>query len=108
MGVAKKVGGAGKIKLIITAGEFIQEEDSRVDILIVGDGLRDSRLKAVIRDLEAHMGKELRYAAFSTGDFTYRLGIYDRLIRDVLDYPHQIIVDRLATGWQDVHMRKTN
>jgi len=108
VGVAKKVGGVGKIKLIITAGEFIQEEDSRVDILIVGDTLRDARLKAVIRDIEAHMGKELRYAAFSTDDFMYRLSIYDRLIRDVLDYPHQIIVDRLAVGWQDVHMRKNN
>jgi hypothetical protein len=68
--------------------------------------MKESRLKSAIRDLEAHIGHELRYAAFSTADFTYRLGVYDRLIRDILDYPHQIIVDKLNPNWQDVHMRK--
>lgn len=105
-GIAKKVGAAGKIKLIVVSGEFLREPDSRLDILIVGDALHDARLKSVIRDLEAHMGQELRFAAFSTDDFIYRLSIYDRLIRDVLDYPHQIVIDRLADGWKDVHMRK--
>jgi len=86
---------------------FIQDPDGRVDILVVGDSMKDSRLKAAIRDLESHMGHELRYAAFSTDDFTYRLGAYDRLIRDVLDYPHQIVVDKLNPNWKDVHMRKS-
>lgn len=107
-GVLKKVSGAGKIKLVITSGVFIREPNSRLDILVVGDTMKDSRLKSAIRDLEAHMGHELRYAAFSTDDFTYRLGVYDRLVRDVLDYPHQIIVDRLGPNWKDVHMRKTH
>ena len=106
-GILKKVSGVGKIKLVIVSGEFLRESDSRVDILVVGDSVKDSKLKAAIRDLEAHMGRELRYAAFSTDDFMYRLGVYDRLIRDVLDYPHQIIVDRLGPAWKDVHMRKT-
>jgi len=105
-GIMKKVGGAGKIKLVVIAGEFLQEPDSRLDILVVGDAVKDVRLKAAVRDLEAQMGKELRYAAFSTQDFTYRLGVYDRLVRDVLDYPHQIIVDKLGPTWKDVHMRK--
>ena len=68
--------------------------------------MKESKLKAVIRDLEAMMGIELRYAAFSTNDFMYRMSIYDRLLRDVLDYPHQIIVDKLAVGWQDINMRR--
>lgn len=106
-GIAKKVNTAGKVKLLAISGVFIQDPDSRIDILVVGDSMKDSRLKSAIRDLEAHMGHELRYAAFSTDDFTYRLGVYDRLIRDVLDYPHQIIVDKLNPNWKDVHMRKT-
>lgn len=105
-GILKKVVGVGKIKLVIIAGEFLQEADSRIDILVVGDAVKETRLKSAIRELEAQMGRELRYAAFSTQDFTYRLGIYDRLIRDVLDYPHQIIVDKLDPTWKDVHMRK--
>ena len=105
-GVAKKVSGAGRVKLLLTSGVFIQDADSRVDILVVADSMNDSRLRSAIRDLEAHMGRELRYAAFSTDDFTYRLGAYDRLIRDVLDYPHQIIIDKLPPHWRDITMRK--
>jgi len=106
-GILKKVSVVGKIKLVIVAGEFTRDPDSRIDILVVGDALKEPKLKSVIRDLEANMGRELRYAAFSTKDFNYRLGVYDRLVRDVLDYPHQIIVDRLGPNWKDVHMRKT-
>ena len=105
-GIAKRVSVAGKVKLLVVSGVFIHHPDSRIDILIVGDAMKESRLKSAIRDLEAQMGHELRYAAFSTDDFTYRLGVYDRLIRDVLDYPHHIIVDRLNPTWKDVHMRK--
>lgn len=105
-GIEKRIATAGRIKLVLISGVFIQDADSRIDILVVGDAMKDARLKAAIRDLEAHMGRELRYAAFSTQDFHYRLGVYDRLIRDVLDYPHQVIVDRLGSGWKEVSMRK--
>lgn len=104
--IIKKVGATGKIKLVIISGEFIREPDSRLDILVVGDAVKEVRLKSAVRDLEAQMGRELRYAAFSTQDFNYRLGVYDRLIRDVLDYPHHIIVDKLGPTWKDIHMRK--
>lgn len=107
-GILKKVSGSGKIKLVITAGVFIHEPSSRVDILIVGDALQEARLRSAIRDLEAHMGQELRYAAFSTADFTYRLSVYDRLVRDVLDYPHQVLVDALPPTWKDVGMQKAH
>ena len=106
-GIQKKLSSVGKMKLIVISGVFIQEPDSRIDILVVGDAMKDSRLKAAMRDLESHVGRELRFAAFSTDDFTYRLGVYDRLVRDVLDYPHQIIVDKLNPHWKEVHMRKT-
>lgn len=105
--IIKKVSPVGKVKLIIIAGEFIRDTNSRVDIMVVGDAMKPALLKAAIAELEAHMGKELRYSAFTTADFTYRLGVYDRLIRDVLDYPHQILVDKLDPNWKEVNMRKT-
>ncbi len=105
--ISKRVGKTGRIKLILVAGEFIRDPNSRVDILVVGDAIKEARLKAAISELEAKMGKELSYTSFTTTDFNYRLGVYDRLIRDVLDYPHQIIVDKLGPNWKDIHMRKT-
>ncbi len=104
--IVKKLGTAGKLKLVLVSGVFIQDADSRVDLLIVGDAIKDAQLKESIRDLEAQIGRELRFASFSTRDFTYRLGVYDRLIRDILDYPHQVLVDKLASDWRGVNMQK--
>ncbi len=92
----RKLSRTGRLKLVIIAGIFIQNSDSRVDILIVGDHLRRGAVEHAIRAIEAEMGKELRYAAFETSEFNYRLGMYDKLIRDILDYPHTIVFDRLG------------
>ena len=92
----RRLNRTGRIKLVITAGVFIQNPDSRVDVLVVGDHLRRGAVEHAIRAIEAEMGKELRYGAFETSEFNYRLGMYDKLIRDILDYPHTVVLDRLG------------
>jgi len=94
--ILRKLQSCGKIKLVILAGVFIHEPDSRVDILIVGDNLKRGRIVDVIRSIEITIGKELKYASFETADFNYRNSMYDKLIRDILDYRHEIIVDKLG------------
>jgi len=94
--IIKRLKRAGNIKLVITAGVFVGDLDSRLDILVVGDNLRRPQLITTIKDIEAELGRELRYAVFSTPDFKYRLGIYDKLVRDVLDYRHEKVIDRLG------------
>lgn len=86
----------GKLKLIIGAGVFIQDTDSRVDLLIVGDEIKENTLKNTIAVLESEIGKQLRYTVLTVQDFKYRLGVYDKLVRDILDYPHQIFLDRIG------------
>ena len=93
--ILRKLRSAGKLKVVIVAGVFIQDWDSRVDLLVVGDNLKKSKLEGVIKDIEAEMGMELRYAVFSTKDFKYRLGMRDRLMRDILDYPHHKLLNHL-------------
>jgi hypothetical protein len=34
-------------------------------------------------------------ALFDTEEFMYRLKMYDKLLRDVLDYPHEKIVNKI-------------
>lgn len=87
---------SGRLKLIVLAGLFVGEWESRLDLLIVGDKIKMRRLDRILRSIEAELGRELRYVVFSTADFTYRRGINDRLIRDVFDYPHRIIFDRIG------------
>ncbi|MEK7641909.1 MAG: hypothetical protein AAB365_02860 [Patescibacteria group bacterium] len=94
--LAKRFTNAGRIKLFIASGIFIQDWDSRVDLLIVGEELNLAKIESVIQSIESEIGKEIAYSAFETADFEYRLGIHDRLVRDILDYPHITLLDRLA------------
>lgn len=94
--IVKRLNRAGKVKLIVVSGLFLKEEDSRIDLLVVGDDMKDRAVKTVIGKMESEIGKELTYSVFSTSDFKYRYGICDRLVRDIFDYPHRIVVDRIG------------
>lgn len=94
--IVKKISKTGNIKLVLIAGIFIHNPDSRVDILIVGDHIKHGKLLSIISSIEAEIGKELRYAVFETSDFQYRMGIYDKLIRDILDSEHEKILNKLG------------
>ena len=94
--IVKKISSAGNMKLVLIAGIFLHNPDSRVDILIVGDHIKTGKLVSVISSIEAELGKELRYAVFETSDFQYRMGIYDKLIRDILDSQHEKILNKLG------------
>lgn len=94
--IIRRFSRAGKIKLLVIAGVFIQEPESRVDLLVVGDNLRKGTIENAVKDIEAELGKELAYSVFETKDFNYRLGMYDKLLRDVLDYSHKKLVNKLG------------
>ena len=94
--IIDKLKNVGNLKLLIVAGVFIQDMNSRADLLIVGDNLNESALERAVRVLESEMGRELRYVVFETPDFKYRLGIYDKLLRDILDYSHKKLVNKIG------------
>ena len=94
--IIRKVSKVGNIKLIIIAGVFLQEPESRADLVIVGDAVKKSNLENLMKTLEAEIGKELRYAYFTTEDFKYRISMFDKLVRDILDYPHKKILNKIG------------
>lgn len=94
--IIKRISRAGSIKLLIISGVFIQDWESRADILIVGDRLNKASLGKTMKTMESEIGKELRYAAFETKDFNYRLNMCDKLIRDILDFPHKKLINKLS------------
>ncbi len=83
----------GKIKLMVVSGIFIKNKDTRVDLLIVGDKMSRSKIDEGIRKLEAEIGTELVYALFDTKEFNYRLNMYDKLVRDIIDFPHEVVLE---------------
>lgn len=93
--IVDRISKAGKIQLLIISGIFIKDPDSRVDLFIVGDNLRQGQLDNIIKTIESEIGKEIRYAVFETQEFNYRYTMFDKLIRDILDYPHEKIINKL-------------
>ncbi len=94
--LVKKISKAGRIKTLILTGLFTEITEAQVDMLIVADGVKTNALDSAVKAIEAEVGREIRYCALDSIDFKYRLGIGDRLIRDVLDYPHEVVLDRIG------------
>jgi len=87
---------AGVLQLVALSGFFTGVLESQIDLLVVGDHLEEKILASAVHSLEAELGREIRYASFATADFRYRNGVYDRLLRDVFDYPHRLLIDKIG------------
>lgn len=94
--MVKRFNQIGRVKLVVTSGIFLENPDSRLDLLVVGDRLDKSALDRAVRSFEMSLGRELRYTSLDTSEFNYRVSILDRLVRDVFDYPHQKIVNKIG------------
>ena len=84
----------GRLAAVILSGHFLGDPSRPADLIVAADAFNERRLDQAVRHLEPMFGREIRYAAFSTPEFRYRLTIQDRLIRDTLDYPHLVLLDK--------------
>lgn len=87
---------AGTLDFVVIAGVFVREYEQRLDVLLAMKTLSQSKVENAIRSLEAEIGIEIRFAAMSSEDLLYRVGMYDKLTRDIFDYPHQILIDKIG------------
>lgn len=92
----KRLNRVGKIQGVVISGIFLQESESVVDLLIIGDEVKKISFNNFIKTLESEIGTTLRYTLLSTKDFKYRISMYDRLVRDILDYEHIVIHDKIG------------
>lgn len=93
--ILKRIKGLGRIKLAVLSGVFLNLDNSRADILVVGDNINRKKLSVFFKDLEAEAGKEIDYVVMSTEDFRYRYDMFDRFIRDILERPHEKLINKL-------------
>jgi len=89
---------SGKLDVVVATGVFMREFDSRLDVLIAMKKPVETKVEAAVRSLEAELGMEIRFTVMDTEDLMYRLGMYDKLTRDVFDYPHEILLDKAGVA----------
>lgn len=85
----------GTMKLVTLSGVFLNNDRARTDLLIVGDGIKKGRLEKFLAEVESELGRSLRYTVMDTSEFKYRLDMYDRFLRDILEYPHEKLINRV-------------
>lgn len=86
----------GRIKKFIVAGLFIGDEKSRVDILIVGEAINKTKAEKVFDLLSSETGRDLVFSVMDVEEFDYRYKMYDKFIRDILEMPNEIVIDKLT------------
>ena len=91
-----KIKRLGDVKLALVSGVFTDTNAARADLVLVGDKLKKERVSKFFRVLQSEVGKELNYAVMTTEEFNYRFNLQDRFIRDVLDYPHEKLINKLG------------
>lgn len=85
----------GRIKLAIISGVFLNCDNSRVDLFLVTNKLNESKLKSFLKEIEAEVGREIEYAFMNVEEFNYRSGMFDRFLIDVLERPHEKLINKL-------------
>ena len=68
---------------------------AKTDLLIVGDNISKAKMKHLLEDLEAEMGREVNYSLMDSNEFKYRANMFDKFIMELLDSPHEIVVNKM-------------
>ncbi|HVU06408.1 MAG TPA: hypothetical protein VHE10_01300 [Candidatus Paceibacterota bacterium] len=94
--VIKRLEKAGRIKAVVVSGIFTGNTDSRLDLFVVGDNVKNSSMDRIVKGIESDMGKDIRYTVLSGPDYAYRVSMNDKLVRDVIDFPHMVLLDKIG------------
>lgn len=88
---------AGRIKLFVVSGVFLGLENSRVDVLFVGEAIKRPKAEKVFEALSAELGRDVVYSIMDVEEFMYRFKMYDKFVRDIVDMPHEKVIDKLTS-----------
>lgn len=94
----KKINRLGKVKLAVISGVFMNKDNPDPyipDLLIVGDDLDKRKLRLFLKAMEAEVGKEIKFVILDKDEFQYRLAMFDRFIRVLLEGPHEKLINKL-------------
>jgi hypothetical protein len=89
---------AGPIDFVVVAGVFVRDFEHRLDVLVAMKKLSVPKIESAIRSFESEIGIEIRFAAMSSEDLLYRVGMHDKLTRDIFDYKHSTLVDKIGVS----------
>jgi hypothetical protein len=94
--IANRFKHCGRIRLLVLSGAFLHRLDAPADLVIVGDDLKKTLIDQTVKTIESETGRELTYAVFDTNDFLYRFHSSDRFVRDIFEFEHERLIDKIG------------
>lgn len=82
----------GRVRLALISGVFLNHPKGRADLLVVGDELSKAKLKHLLENMEAEVGKEINYSVMASDEFKYRTDMLDKFIMEFLEGPYEEII----------------
>jgi hypothetical protein len=86
--------GVRGLSLVVAAGILANESRGSVDFLVVTHRPRDPKVVAAVRRAERLTALPLRYAVLTPREYSERLTTRDRLLRDILEFNHRVLLGR--------------
>ena len=93
--ILQRIKRLGRVKLAIISGIFINNDNTRTDLFIVGDDIKQKTLDKFLQQIESELGKPIQYTVMELDEYKYRMNMYDRFLRDILDKPHEKLINKL-------------
>ena len=88
---------AGKPKLLILTGFFVNDNNSKVDLFVVGK-LNKAKLIKQVNNLEKELGREINFTLMDIKEFKYRRDITDVFLYEILEGKKLVVIDELDLG----------
>jgi len=90
-----KLKAVGEVKLALISGIFLNHPKSKVDMILVINNVSRGKLKNVMNNLEAEVGKEVSFVLMNSDEFKYRVDMLDRFLMEFLEGPYDEVVNKM-------------
>jgi hypothetical protein len=85
----------GEVKSAFLSGAFTGQPQLPVDMLIVGK-VSMNKLETFLKQCKLMLGIDINYSIMTPEEYKLRVDTFDRFIKDIFDYPHLVVVDKLS------------
>lgn len=80
--------------LVVAAGVLADEARSAVDLLVVTRNPDEPDLAKAVKKIESLAAVPIRYAVLEVEEYLGRRQAYDRMLRDIFEYAHHVVIER--------------
>lgn len=101
-----KVKNLGDVRLALISGIFINHTKAKTDLLVVADNVSKAKMKHLLEELTAEMGREINYSLMTFKEFKYRVDMFDRFIMEIISQPHEMVVNKVSGMLKEIRNAK--